>query len=124
VSGPQRPPVDRELARRLRAVLAAAARDGRIVTYRELAAEAAVDEPHRIHKVTLALEALIEEDHEAGRPLIASFAASRARGGLPGRGFFLLLAELGRYDGPPDGPAAERAYQEELGAARRYWAGR
>jgi len=123
---PAEPAIERQQADRLREILLAAARDDRLITYRDLAAAAEVPEPYRIHKVTLALEALIEQDHRAGRPLLASFAVSRARDGLPGRGFFLLLAELGRYDGPPQGPAApaaqRAAHRAEREAARRYWA--
>lgn len=103
----------------VRAALLELARDGRSVTYQELVQLAAAPPPHRIHKVTLALEALIREDHAAGRPLLAAFAISRSRGGLPGRGFFELLAELGRASGMDD----DTAYRKELDAAKSFWTG-
>ena len=109
---------DASLIAAVRTALLTLARDGRAATYQELVELAAAPPPHRIHKVTLALEALIREDHAAGRPLLAAFAVSRSRGGLPGRGFFELLHELGRADGPDD--AAD--YQRELAAAKGFLA--
>ena len=70
--------------------------------------------PHAIHKLTLALEDLVREDHAAGRPLLAAVAVSRTGNGIPGRGFFQLLSELGRYAGPDRGPVAEAAHAAEL----------
>lgn len=107
--------------RRLREALEALAAERRTMTYRELAVLAAVPEPHRIHKLTLALEDLAREDQAAGRPLIAALAVSRGGSGLPGRGFFELLAELGRYAGPPQGPEAAAWHAAEL---ERVWSSR
>ena len=72
-----------------------------------------------VFRGTLALEALIREDHAAGRPLLAAYAVSKSRGGLPGRGFFELLSELGRADGPDE--AAN--HHQEFQAAKSYWGG-
>lgn len=102
------------LAQELRAVLAALAAEARTITYQALAQRIAVPPPHRIHKLTLALEALVREDHAAGRPLLAALAISRGPEGLPGRGFFQLLTELGRYQGPDRGAAAATAHGAEL----------
>ena len=110
--------------RRLRQSLESLAPQRRTITYRELAVLAAVPEPHRIHKLTLALEELAREDHTAGRPLLAALAVSRSASGLPGRGFFELLAELGRYDGPPQGPEAATWHAAELERAWGHWASR
>ncbi len=112
---------DADLCARLRHVLREQAVRGWVITYNDLARLAAVEPPYRIHKVTLALEGLIREDHAAGRPLLAALAVSRARGGLPGQGFFDLLRELGRYNGPDHGPAAEACYSTELARALSYW---
>lgn len=101
--------------------LKAAAGRRETVTYLALAQAAVVPEPHRIHKLTLALEDLVRRDIAAGRPLLAALAVSRAEGGIPGRGFFQLLAELGRYDGPYRGPEAIEAHRLALEAAWRYW---
>jgi alpha-D-ribose 1-methylphosphonate 5-triphosphate synthase subunit PhnI len=53
--------------------------------------------PHSIHRVTEALERLMEEDAAADRPFIAALAISKARGGLPGPGFFDCARRLGRF---------------------------
>ena len=106
-------PVD-DFTARLRQVLDELAPEARTITYQELALRIAVPPPHRIHKLTLALEALVREDHAAGRPLRAALAVSRAPDALPGRGFFQLLAELGRYQGPDRGAAAAAAHAAEL----------
>lgn len=114
-------PEEGGLHERLRPVLRAAALRGTTVTYRELAAQAGVAPPHTIHKATAALENLAREDHDAGRPLLAALAVGKA--GLPGPGFFHLLRELGRYDGPDHGPAAAAHHARELDDALAYWAG-
>lgn len=110
-----------DLAAAVRAALLPLARAGRTVTYAELAALVPVPPPHGIHKLTLALEEAVRADHAAGRPLLAALAVSRAGAGIPGRGFFQLLAALGRYDGPDQGPPAAAAHGRELAAALAYW---
>lgn len=117
------PQPDAALIDAVRQSLLEIARQGTPVTYRDLAGRAGTQPPHRIHRITLALEALIREDHAAGRPLLACFAVSRAREGLPGRGFFELLRALGRYDGPLEGAPAEAIFRSELAAARGAWGG-
>lgn len=105
----------------VRAALVPLAQAGRTITYRDLAVSVPVPPPHGIHKLTRALEDLVREDHAAGRPLIAALTVSRAGQGLPGRGFFQLLTELGRYSGPDQGPAAQETHAAELAAALAYW---
>ncbi len=105
----------------LAATLRAAARAGRPVTYLALADRLMAGEAHRIHRVTLMLEALARADHAAGRPLLAALAVGRA--GLPGRGFFQLLADLGLYEGPDQGPPAAAWHAAELRRAIAYWGG-
>ncbi len=100
---------------RVRAALEGLARSGRTMTYKDLAELAGVPEPHRIHRLTGWLEALARQDHAEGRPILAAVAVSRARGGLPGRGFFMLMTELGRYAGPTDGPEAAHHHTAEIG---------
>ena len=109
------------MTQELRAALISLAREGRSVTYGDLAARVPVPPPHRIHRLTLALEGLVREDHAAGRPLIAALAVSKVGAAIPGRGFFHLLVELGRYDGPDRGPEAEAAHGAELARALAYW---
>lgn len=103
-----------EFLPRLRDALAELAAERRTITYKELAGLVPVPPPHTIHKLTLALEDLIREDAAAGRPLSAALVISRGPAGLPGRGFFLLAAELGLYAGPEDGPGARAFHAAEL----------
>ena len=111
------PPKLEDLAR----VLREAAAEGRTLTYAALAPRAGFFPPHSIHRLTEALEELIRRDHAAGRPLLAALAVSRGQAGLPGRGFFLLLHELGRYHGPTEGAEAAACHARELSAALAYW---
>jgi hypothetical protein len=105
-----------ELCPVLRRELEDRALAGETVRYRDLARAAEVPGPHTIHKTTQALEAITRADHAAGRPLLAALAVGRGSGGLPGPGFFQLLRELGRYDGPDDGEAAAAQHRRELEA--------
>jgi len=100
-------------------VLRAAAQRGACITYRDLAREAGIEAPHSIHRTTLALEAMMRADDAAGRPLLAALAISKR--GIPAPGFFQLLRELGRYDGPDTGAEAERHHARELDAALAHW---
>ena len=88
-------------AARLRAVLEDCAAARRCVSYGALAAEIGLDGAGRIARLTTMLEALMEEDTAACRPLRAALVLSRAGGGLPARGFFLKAAELGHDIGDP-----------------------
>ena len=113
--------MERDLLPAIREALLPLAKARQIISYQELALRAEIPPPHRIHKLTLALETLVREDHAAGRPLLAALAVSRGQGGIPGRGFFQLLAELKRHDGPDRGAEAERAHRQELESAWDYW---
>ena len=64
------------------------------MTYNDLAGRIDFPAPHRIHRLTELLEVTIREDHAAGLPLLAAMAVSRSQNGIPGRGFFQLLAQL------------------------------
>lgn len=121
-------PEDRRVMAALRRALTACAETGETVTYQDLARRVAFPGPHTIHRLTEMLEVLIREDHAAGRPLLAALAVSRAQrnaegDGIPGRGFFQLLAELGRYEGSDQGPEAAACHARELEAAQAYWRG-
>ncbi len=113
--------MDPDFAAALRVTLVALARARRTITYRDLAARVPVPPPHGIHKLTLALEGLMREDHVADRPLLAALAVSQTAPGIPGRGFFHLLAELGRYAGPVRGATAAAAHAAELAQSFAYW---
>lgn len=105
----------------LRQALRVCAAAGATVTYRELAQRVAFPGPHSIHRLTLLLEEMIRQDHAAQRPLLAALAVSRAQNGVPGRGFFHLLGELGRYAGPDQGPEAAACHLREAEAAFAFW---
>lgn len=80
---------------RLAVVLDRARREKRLITYLEVADALDVPGPHRIHKTTSLLETLLKRDAEAGRPLRAALAVSRARSGRPAPGFFDCARRLG-----------------------------
>lgn len=112
---------DEGLKESVREALIGLARCQRTVTYRDLAIMANVPPPHSIHRLTHLLEDLVREDVEAGRPLLAALATSRSRERIPGRGFYCLIAALGLYDGPDDGPQAREYHQDEVEMAWAYW---
>ncbi|NIA68171.1 hypothetical protein HBA54_06165 [Pelagibius litoralis] len=112
---------DEALIGALRQALTACAAAGETISYRDLAQRVAFPGPHSIHRLTLLLEHMIREDHDAGQPLLAALAVSRAQNGMPGRGFFQLLTELGHYDGPDQGPQAAACHARELELAVGYW---
>ncbi len=114
---------DEKLTAALRDELMACAKAGETVTYQDLAWRVAFPGPHAIHRLTGLLEVMVRNDHAAGRPLLAALAVSRAQNGIPGRGFFQLLAELGRYAGPDQGPEAAACHARELEAAVDCWGG-
>jgi hypothetical protein len=104
----------RSLAVRLRPILEDAAHRGITLTYLDLASAAGLGPPGAIHRVTEALEAMMREDHAAGRPLLAAVVVSARRGGLPAPGFFHLATGLGRYFGPERGGQAALFHAMEL----------
>jgi hypothetical protein len=93
------------------------------ITYRDLAKSLQILPPHSIYQVTEALERLMEEDAAADRPLIAALVISKARGGLPARGFFDFARRLGRFAGDPDGQDASSFHAAELNAVFARWGG-
>jgi hypothetical protein len=109
--------------RALRDVLTALAAQRTTVTYRDLVRQVGIAGPHSIHRLTGMLEDLIRDDHARGRPLLAALVVSRTPPGLPQRGYFELLSELGGYRGAGDGEAALNAHRAELARAWDYWGG-
>jgi len=71
----------------------------------------------------IVLERLMEEDAEGGRPFIAALVHCKARGRLPGVGFFDCAQRLGRFAGDANGVEARSFHATELNAALKYWAG-
>jgi hypothetical protein len=108
---------------RVRAFLESVAKRRILITYQELANALQILPPHSIHRVTEALERLMEEDAAADRPFIAALVISKARVGLPGPGFFDCARRLGRFAGDPDGQDARTFHATELNAVFAYWGG-
>jgi hypothetical protein len=91
------------------------------ITYGGLARLLALSPPNTIHQITVALQRLMEEDAEAGRPFIAALAVSKARGGSPAKGFFDCARRLGRFTGDSNGVDAGSFHMTELNAALKFW---
>ena len=115
-------PRDR-VAEQLRTCLQNMAAAGLTITYGGLAKLLGLSPPNTIHQITVALERLMEEDAEAGRPFIAALVLSKARGGLPAAGFFDCARRLGRFAGDPNGVEARSFHATELNAAHKFWGG-
>ena len=105
---------------RVCALLESVAKRRSLITYQELANALQILPPHSIHRVTEALERLMEEDAAADRPFIAALAISKARGGLPAPGFFDCARRLGRF---ADGQDARTFHAAELNAVFARWGG-
>jgi len=97
----------------LRNVLLSAARSGLTLTYADLAKQLALQPPHTIHRTGLLLEDLMRAQAAKAEPPLASFVVSRARAGLPSPGFFMMMRELGLYDGPDTGAKARELVEDE-----------
>ena len=87
---------------------------GHLITYNELAYAATIPAPHRIHKLTLWLEMILEDDYRSAKPLRAAWVVSRQRGQIPAPGFFMKCYDLGFYDGPVSGEQAADFHQQLL----------
>ena len=111
------------VAEQLRTCLQNMAAAGRTITYGGLARLLELSQPNTIHQITVALERLMEEDAQVGRPFIAALVLSKARGGLPAVGFFDCARRLGRLAGDPNGVEARSFHATELNAALKFWGG-
>lgn len=105
----------------LRRVLVEQAVAGTTLTYAELAGLMGFTPPGAIHRVGDLLEVLMQEDAAAGRPLLAASCVSRARRTLPARGFFMVAAQLGLFDGDAEGPAAAAFHGTQLRRVREFY---
>ena len=103
-----------------RAFLESVAKRQILITYQELANALQILPPHSIHRVTEALERLMEEDAAADRPFIAALAISKTRGGLPAPGFVDYAERLGRF---ANGQDARTFHAAELNAIFAHWGG-
>lgn len=83
----------------LEARLGELARAGETITYGALARALGLTAPGSIGRLTTALEALMEADAKAGRPLRAALCSGRLGANLPAAGFFEKARALGLYEG-------------------------
>ena len=70
--------------------------------------------PHTIHQVTTLIEKIMRHHAKVDAPQLASLIISRVRGGIPAPGFFMLLEELGLYEGSVDGEDARHFHAHEM----------
>jgi hypothetical protein len=103
----------------VRAHLQRVAAQAPTITYQALANELQLSPPNTILQVTTLLEELMRADAKAHRPFIAALVVSKRPPYLPGRGFFQLAAELGRFSGVDE--EAHAFHAQELLRAQRYW---
>src|ERR1700726_2206389 len=75
-----------------RAFLESVAKRRILITYQELANALQILPPHSIHRVTEAVERLMEEDAAADRPFIAALAISSKARGTSQKPYTLLTA--------------------------------
>jgi hypothetical protein len=99
---------------RLREELLKQAKSGVPATYKNLADRLELAPSSTIHRVTEALEQLMDEDIAAGRPLLAALAVSKVASGIPACGFFLKAERSGIFSGDPRGPEAFDFHMREL----------
>ncbi|WP_228716856.1 hypothetical protein [Billgrantia pellis] len=99
------------LAPRARRILEAMPEAALPMTYQQLAEALGLTPPRTIQRTAHALEQLMREDAEQGRPLIAALVVSRRGENLPNRGFFDLAVALGRL--PADPTRHVEAYRKE-----------
>jgi hypothetical protein len=105
----------------LRAALVAQAKSGSLISYGELARRLSLRPPQTIHRLTQALERLMDEDAVARRPLMAALCTSKTRPGLPAPGFFLKAQALGRFNGDPADPSAQAFHHDEAKRAFAFY---
>ena len=111
------------LTERLREVLKDQAQTGYTSTYKQAADRPELAPPLSIHRLTEALEVLMQEDVAAGRPLLAAICVSKMRPGIPGHGFFLAAQALGVFSGDPAGPEAYHFQAAELHRVLAFYSG-
>ncbi|NJB91153.1 hypothetical protein GGR90_003355 [Sphingopyxis italica] len=112
-------------APRIRAILIAAAREGRSVSYSELLGDLGFRFTRpKMRAVCKTLEEVDRLSAAGGEPDLAVLVV-RESDRLPGQGWWVGgAALLLGYDGPWEGAAAARFIRERQQAAFDYWAGR
>ena len=83
------------LAHRIRAHLCEIAQTAQPISHHAFAKRLELSPPNTIHELTVALDQLNGEDVAADQPLIAALVVSKAKAGLPVRGFFEYTKKMG-----------------------------
>ena len=108
---------------RLEAVLIAAARARRTLTYAEvLRFFGTTITPRRVYGLCRDLGEVCRRSRERGEPELAVLVVRRSDR-LPGEGFFAGERRRGVYAGPSTGPEAASFVHAETARAFDYWAG-
>ena len=85
-----------------------------ILTYTQVAQLLEFQPPCTIHQTTEYIEAMMRIHANTGVPQLSSLIISKMRGGLPAPGFFLILQQLGLYEGSVDGADARQFHAQEI----------
>ncbi len=99
---------------RLELLLIEQAKKQEKITYQKVVQKLDLKPPHTIHQATELLEMMMRLHARADAPQLASLVISKTRGGLPAPGFFMLLQELGLYNGSVDGEDAHEFHKQEI----------
>lgn len=91
-------------------------------TYRRLAERIAFSSPKATSLIGDALEAMMEEDARASRPLLTALAVESVRPGLPARWFYRKASTLGLFQGGPADVEAYAFHARELQRAILFYA--
>ena len=106
----------------LEALLVAAARARRSLTYAEVLAHFGIGiTPRRVYALCRDLGVVCERNRTRGEPELAVLVV-RKSDRLPGEGFFHSLWRDGTYDGPATGPVAAAFIRRETERVFAYWA--
>jgi hypothetical protein len=109
---------------RLEALLTAAARERRTMTYAEVLAHFGIRiTPRRVFGLCRDLGAVCERNRARGEPELAVLVVRKADR-LPGEGFFHELWRDGLYEGPSTGPEAQSFIRRETEMVFAHWADR
>lgn len=91
------------------------------MTYLKTASALQVAPPITIHKVTVALERLMEDATAANRPFIAVLMIRAMPGDFPQRAHFNCAVRLDRFVNNPDSQDAKSCHAIEVNATFAFW---
>jgi hypothetical protein len=92
------------------------------MTYASLAERLVVAAPDAMGAIRTALEQLMDDDADEGRPFLAAVVVRAAETGLPAPWFFRKAASLGLFAGDPTNVEAYAFHATEFHSAIRFYA--